>query len=408
MALKTAAPKKAPLWRRRAFVKYIIALFIICLCLWLYLELHYPGKIVATPALLPGNLAAQSVSNLIIQHIDDDATVWGVTGYSVYKSSDGNSFKRAFKVPSGGLVSWLGNLRSIRKISGYVELCEVIPLRSGTILAFAGGYLWRSIDDGSTFQQVHKVNAFGIGRGRGIMPKGLAEDQDGVIYYGEYRRNPQREPVFVYRSLDDGKTWDVVYQFGAGEIRHVHSLSVDPQTNALWVTTGDRDEEAIIAYSVDKGVTFHTVGTGSQQWRTVDLLFTEDSVYWGTDAPSIQNWICRLDRDTLAVERVCKIDGPIYYTASLCDGTLVMGRTVEGGKGELNDMVTIWLSRDGERWINIPLAARKSPRRQAALRLARGNCWPYLLVTPMNTQSFSHALLQMDPSTNYFHGERIQ
>ncbi|NWG13113.1 MAG: exo-alpha-sialidase [Acidobacteria bacterium] len=283
-----------------------------------------------------------------------------------------------------------------------MELCEVVPIRSGTILAFAGGYLWRSTDGGHSFSRVHKVDAFGIGRGRGIMPEALVEDRQGVIYYGEYHRNQDLDPVHIHRSLDDGKTWGVACRFGAGNTRHIHSLTVDPYTDALWVTTGDRDPECLIAYSVDRGETFHTVGTGSQQWRAVDLLFTEDSVYWGTDSPESQNWICRLDRDTLAVERVCKVDGPIYYATSLCDGTLVMGSAVEGGRGEWDDAVDIWLSRDGRHWVSTPLAKRRTPRRQAVIRFARGHCLPYILATPLNTAVFSEALLKLDISAALF------
>jgi hypothetical protein len=397
MLFRDRASKRARLRRVSVFITCAVAV----VYLGLVLETHDPKEIVARPVSLPGNLAAQCAPGLVIQQVDE-TTIWSVRGYRVYKSADGTRFTRAFKVPSGSLASWLGNLPLLRRMFGYQELCEILPLRSGTILAFAGGYLWRSTDGGHAFHRVEKVGVFGIGRGRGIMPKAFAEDREGIIYYGEYYENPRHEPVCIHRSLDDGKAWQVIYQFGAGDIRHVHSLSVDPYTNALWVTTGDRDQECIIAYSVDKGVTFHTVGTGSQQWRAVDIIFTRDSVYWGTDAPSIQNWICRLDRQTLAVEKICKVDGPIYYSTSLCDGMLVVGSAVEGGKGEWDGVASIWLSRDGKQWTCVPLAKRRSPRRQAVLRFPRGRCWPFLLVTPLNTESCSGELLKLDIKASSF------
>ncbi len=402
MPFRSGSSTAAGLGRLPALAACTVALFLI-LGLWLVIEIHDPEEIIATAASLPGNLAAQSAANLIIQHTDD-AAIWSVRGYRVYKSSDGVRFRRVFKVPSGGLVSWLGNLPLLRKMSGFQELCEVHPLRSGTILAFAGGYLWRSADGGNAFQAVHKVRVFGISRGRGIMPKAIAEDRDGVVYYGEYHQNRQHEPVCIHRSLDDGRTWEVVCRFGAGDILHVHSLSVDPYTNALWVTTGDRDEECVIAYSVDKGLNFHVVGKGSQGWRAVDLIFTEKAVYWGTDSPASQNWICRLDRQTLAVEKVCLVDGPIYYGTLLCDGTLILGRGVEGGKGEWNETVTFWLSRDGERWVCVPLAKRKSAKRQAVLRFAGGRCRTHLLVTPLNTESCAGELLKLDVGADFHPG----
>lgn len=402
MPFRKRSSTPAGVGRVSAVVWCVVALSIACLAL--FIEVHDPAEIVATPTSLPGNIGAHLAPGLIVQHIED-SVIWSVRGYRVYKSSDGTRFRRAFKVPSGSLVSWLGNLPILRQIFRYEELCEVFPLRSGAILAFAGGYLWRSTNDGRVFCQVDRVRGFGLGRGRGIMPKAFAEDRDGAVYYGEYYRNRRHEPVCIHRSLDDGKTWEVVCRFGAGDILHVHSLSVDPYTNNLWVTTGDRDQECVIAYSVDKGLNFHVVGKGSQQWRAVDLIFTQNSIYWGTDSPAYQNWICRLDRQTLAVEKICQVDGPIYYATQLCEGTLVFGVAVEGGKGEWNDMVSIWFSSDGKRWTYMPLARRKSAKGQASLRIARGKCWPYLLVTPLNTESYSGALLKLDVSAGFPPGQ---
>lgn len=399
--------KKRPFWRGIRLTITVAAVFIIGLIgLSLSVEVHHPKEIGATPTLLPGEVEARHMPDMVIQHVGEDGTVWGMRGYCVYTSKDGENFEKAFSVPSGGLPFWLGNLPWLRAASGRHELCEVMPLHSGTILAFAGGYLWRSTDGGMTCERVHRVKSHGISRGRGIMPEALAEDRDGVLYYGEYHRNITGEPVSIYRSLDDGKTWEVSYEFKARQIRHIHSISVDPFTNAVWLTTGDRNEESIIAYSVDKAKTFRIVGTGSQEWRAVDLIFTKDSVIWGTDCPQLDNWICRWDRSTRLVEKVCKVDGPIYYATTLCDGTLVVGRAAEGGRGERNDMVSIWLSRDERRWINIPLATRKSQKRQAVLRFARGKCLPYLMLTPLNTEAYSQALLKMDMSDDLFaHGK---
>ncbi|MFX0200571.1 MAG: hypothetical protein ACFFCW_31005 [Candidatus Hodarchaeota archaeon] len=382
------------LFRRKwRLVTCIIA--VLAIAVWLTTEFHYPAEIVSKPIVLPGGIKAFGTPNLMMQHISKEAAIWSVRGHWVYKSFDGFKFGKAFKVPSGNLISWLGNFRFIRALTGYTELCEVFPLRSGTILAFSGGYIWRSTERGNIFRQVHKLRHFGMGHGRGVMPQGMAEDNYGAFYYGEYFRNLDRDPVSVYRSLDDGKNWEVAHRFKAGQIRHIHSLQFDPYTKALWITTGDRDHESMIAYSIDKGVTFQNVGSGSQKWRAVSLLFTEDAVFWGTDSPHSQNWVYRLDRETHGVQQVCKVGGPIYYSTKLFDGTLILGRTVEGGKGEWDDVVSIWLSKGGKRWIKIPFGKRKRFNRQAVLRFARGKSAADLFTTGLNTNHYEETLLKI-------------
>lgn len=381
-------------WR---FITFIISIFTIVI--WLSIELYNPSEIVCTFMALPGGIETFGAPDLVIQHVSKDATIWSVRGYWVYKSSDGIKFKKAFKVPCGSLISWLGNLRLTRVLTGHTELCEIFPLRSGTILTFSGGYIWRSTDGGNTFRQVHELNHFGIGHGRGVMPQGMAEDDEGGIYYGEYFRNLERGAVFVYRSLDDGRHWKVIYQYKPGEIRHIHSLQFDPYTNKVWITTGDSDHECIIGFSTDKGKTFQRLFSGSQRYRAVSLLFTENAVFWGSDSPQSQNWIYRFDRQTRDVKQICKVGGPIYYSTLLSDGTLIMGRTVEGHKGEWDDVVSIWLSKDGNQWTKNPLGKRKTSKRYAVLRFPKGRFIGDLYTTALNTMPYEDVLLKI-PNKN--------
>jgi hypothetical protein len=384
-------------WRA---ITYGICVIVIATCL--SIDFYNPAKLVSTSVLLPGGIEALSTPDLLIQYISEEGTTWGSRGYCVYKSTDGLEFEKAFKLPSGDLISWLGNSRSIRALTGHNEICEIYPLKSGTILAFSGGYIWRSVSGGNTFQKVHKLRHFGPGIGRGVMPQGMTEDDHGAFYYGEYFRNEQRGPVFVYRSLDDGRSWEGIYRFTSGEIRHIHSLQMDPYSKSLWITTGDNDQECMIGYFIEKGegVTLYKVGSGSQKWRAVSLLFTEDEVFWGTDSPENQNYIYRLEKKNInskqCCQQVCAVDGPIYYSTRLCDGTLIMARTVEGsGEGEWDKLVSLWLSKDGEQWIRTPLGERLLDDRYAFMRFGRGACSPNLYATISNTRHSDKALLRI-------------
>lgn len=50
----------------------------------------------------------------------------------------------------------------------------------------------------------------------------------------------------VFRSKNNGDSWDVAFTFIEGEINHIHGLFNDPYTNRLWEATGDDDSACIL------------------------------------------------------------------------------------------------------------------------------------------------------------------
>ena len=61
------------------------------------------------------------------------------------------------------------------------------------------------------------------------------------IYYGEYRRNKERSPVFIWEGENYGESWHPIREIT--NVRHIHGIFKDPYTDNLWVTTGDEDSE---------------------------------------------------------------------------------------------------------------------------------------------------------------------
>ena len=162
--------------------------------------------------------------------------------------------------------------------------------------------------------------------------------------------NFDHEPVHIYGSFDKGMTWEPVYTFPDGSIYHIHAVQYDCFSDKLWIATGDRDKECRIAYSEDKGISFREIGSGSQKWRAVSLMFAKDYVYWGTDAPNEQNYIYRWKRSNGGVEELTKVDGPIYYSTVLNNRIIVAATTVENGGGEWDNFSHVWASADGKNW----------------------------------------------------------
>ena len=123
----------------------------------------------------------------------------------------------------------------------------------------------------------------------------------GVIKYSDYQVNPMkpsadRSSSHVYRSVDNGKTWSVVFEKGGVAIRHFHLLRADPfRAHTWWLSSGDLPSECMIWRSDNDGDSWSVVTgdaegvtVGSRQYprelfRTTDLAFTENSVIWGTD-----------------------------------------------------------------------------------------------------------------------------
>jgi hypothetical protein len=198
-------------------------------------------------------------------------------------------------------------------------------------------------------------NFFNVGkieRGTRILPTGLCKDKNDNLYYGDYWKNKNREPVYLYKSSDGGETWKSQYVFkGDNQVRHIHSVQYDKYEDKLWLTTGDCDTESGIYFSTDGGKSFSSIGRGDQSWRAVTLLFTEEYIYWGTDSPEEQNYIFRYHRKKDKRERLQKVNGPIYYGTKTKE-SVIFTTAVEKNDNECEKKVHFWFSRDGLNWVD--------------------------------------------------------
>ncbi|MFW6040712.1 MAG: hypothetical protein ACOC85_02635 [Thermoplasmatota archaeon] len=132
------------------------------------------------------------------------------------------------------------------------------------------------------------------------------------IYFSEYFSNKNREDVEIWKSSDAAK-WDKVYTFPKESIRHVHSIQKDPYENKLWICTGDRNKETMIAKTDYEFNNFKIIGKNKQEFRTLELIFESNSIYWGTDCPYEKNKIMRYKRESEEVKEISndEFKGPI-------------------------------------------------------------------------------------------------
>ncbi len=221
----------------------------------------------------------------------------------------------------------------------------VQPLGDGRILAVLKKRFVLIDKDGST-SVVDRVH-----RGNKPLPKGICMLPDGSVLYGEYLLNNDRKsPVAVYRTQNPVSGFKKIFEFPSGEVRHIHFLQWDSFEGCLWMGTGDEDSECHFFKSIDLGENWIKVGGGSQEWRALQIIFTPEFLYWGTDAASTSNVIVRLDRKTKEITCLQQIQGTCHGAGFLHNGTLVMSTGVEGASNEIDASAHLWASRDGTCW----------------------------------------------------------
>lgn len=222
------------------------------------------------------------------------------------------------------------------------EITGLYILDDNSMLAVAKKGLFRSASEGG---DIHKVFAMP----RGSKPLNLCILPNGHIFFGEYFQNMNKEAVNIYGSEDMGRTWKVVYTFETGNINHVHGLFFDKYTNRMWVLTGDRDNECIIGYTEDEFRSFHEVLRGGQEYRSCQLFFYKDFIIYATDSQYIENEIRAINRETLEITTLAKIQGSAIKGGQTGDVSY-LSTTIEPSEVNKERFSHIWVTKDGLHW----------------------------------------------------------
>ena len=289
--------------------------------------------------------------NLTLHWVSPD--VWLASrGYQVWSSATEGSPWTCICSLKNGLVAQFARHPFIAQ-AGRLGIQNLIQLSSGTVICVADGVLYRSTDLG-TFAAV-----FSDFQGRRPLRMGICQDSLGRICFGEYLVNPERRAIHLWRSEDDAQSWHPVFTWPSGTIAHIHFVQFDPYEQALWVGTGDEDHECQFLWSSDGGVSFDSVGGGTQLWRAGSILFTREAIFWGTDIGidhnDQSNYIVKLDRKTRSLQKMMRTEGPAYYSTQLTDGTLVVGTCVERANRHNDRCLHLYWTRDQGEWNNLRL-----------------------------------------------------
>ena len=271
-------------------------------------------------------------------HISQGNRLIGSRGLTIAESNDGGESWRKIcrlgRMPSErlvGLGKWAARLLR-------ADIHTIVPAGDEYLTVFAGQRVM-SVD--SATGNVRADCAL-----KGSRPLCVCVT-DKAIYYGEYRRNPERSAVRVWASRDHGISWDSVWEFS--DVRHVHGIFQDPTDDSIWITTGDDDHESIIWRTSDDFVSVEPIISDGQTSRAVTLLFSESAITFGTDIPNQRNTIRRYDRKSKQQSIVADSEGPIFFGVTFGDHAF-LSTSVEPSTVNRTKDVVVYGSPDRRSW----------------------------------------------------------
>jgi len=138
------------------------------------------------------------------------------------------------------------------------------------------GQLFRSRDKGVSFELVLDFKS-------GVATSwNMASDDRGFVYVSEYgyKRLPNNSRR-IYRSKDDGLTWELIYSPEEQDQYHNHIVVIDNQnSDIIYQSVGDY-HNACIMKSTDGGNTWKVIVRGYHPTSAVQF---DDYIVWGLDS----------------------------------------------------------------------------------------------------------------------------
>jgi hypothetical protein len=348
-------------------------------------------------------LSCFRAKDLIVQDYDQNKDLWATRGMIIYKLKNGDDkFVKVAHVPTGLTVFWLRNFSILRRLTLRPECMEIVPAENGDICALSAGIIWYRSGKEKKFSNALALSHYSFGD-QGIRNDGIVRTNDSTLFFGEYFRNSGRIQVRIFKSMNNGRSWETAYAFLPGQVRHIHALQNDPYSEKKWVCTGDLDHESRVAWSDDDYKTIQTLGQGSQMWRVCQLVFTEDAVYWGADAGDENlSGIYRWNRENKQTKKLLKVDGAVFFGTRLANGTIIMSTDRENMDNEKDDRTRLYIITKDSTITQIDCGTWNHHKpgfwfKFAMLRLQRSQGGPSLAISCLNQKELADGDLIIVP-----------
>jgi hypothetical protein len=231
-------------------------------------------------------------------------------------SSTGIVIKKICSLPTTRLFGFLSHFRLFERLLRLEPRCAVFIISEQVLLSFRGSCFRVDLQHGKVQPECNfrqgMSNPLYFSLVRGV--KGLPES----ILYGDYWSNSNLESVRVYsRGLKGNTAWNILTEFPPGEVTHIHNIISDIKRNRILIFTGDANNESGIWEYRIGDVKPKSLVRGEQLYRACSGYVYNDDLYYATDTPQEENFLVKLCLDTLAVEKLGSLEGPIIYSAKL-------------------------------------------------------------------------------------------
>jgi len=334
-----------------SIVKWFIIIMLVGLFVYLSYDYYGPEVIELKKGTAFG-VGCKKANDITIQSVNADGTAWASRGMLIYsKKKNENCFRRIAHVPTGFSFYWFRNFSFIRWLTQRPECIEFVVAKNGNISALSAGYMWYYKSETKSFSPSLQLSHYSMGN-QGIFSNGLLQTESGTLFFGEYFKNENDTSVSIYISHNHGKTWEIKNQFPAHQIRHIHSIQEDPYSKKLWLTTGDEGSNYIY-WSNDEFSTLNPIGFG-ESYFTTQLLFTKESIYWGSDTDSkTHSGIYRWSRKSASLDKVISFPSIFFFSNQLKNGTLVFSTSQENLDFEKDRLLRLFIKSPQGKWTSL-------------------------------------------------------
>ena len=259
----------------------------------------------------------------IIHHYDENSgDEIKSTGNNFYIKVNGKEC--LFSIP--GQIRFLMKFRIFRRFLRYDKSNAVFNWnRDGIVVLFQ----WKIYFFDLNNEELIYIN--NLKQCRNVLHGGIAVTPK-TICFGEYGHNPNREPVPIWTSNDDGRSFSIAKELVEQKIKHIHGIYADKFNESLWIVTGDFDGECYVIESDDSSfMKLNWYGDGSQKWRPVSLFFKPNEIIWVMDSPIQKAYLQIFNREKKTIKQGQYFPGPVWYSKQFKEGDAILQTTVEIG-----------------------------------------------------------------------------
>jgi len=258
----------------------------------------------------------------------------------------GPTGSRVIQLPEGGWKKLASRSRLARR-AFRLDKCNVAPVGNNLVIIRQGKVYHYNGTTQALTPTLRLKNC------RNILHQSIAVTPDRALYFGEYGNNPERQEVPIYRSQDGGMSWEQIFTFPRGKIKHVHGCYLDPFEDKIWIFSGDFKNECFILCADQDFQKVEWIGNGQQEYRACNAFFEKDSIHWIMDSHLEDSYHIEMDRKTRQIKRKQRFPGPVWYIKKLEDQFYLAATAQEIGPGVHDAYAHLMVSRDLESWEDI-------------------------------------------------------